>query len=376
MSAAGPAQPPLNAPPPGHALAGQSLEDLEALLTSWGQPPYRAQQVFQALWAGGAVSLEAMDALPRTLRDRLGRELVFATTRPLEAQASADGTTKWLLGLADGRRVETVLIPEGSRTTVCVSTQVGCPIGCIFCASGVGGLVRNLNGAEIAEQVLQVRRHLGSRPSHIVVMGMGEPLLNLENLLTALRLWTDARGMGFSPRRITVSTAGTPASIDRLAQSGLGVNLAVSLHAPDDAVRRRLLPGSPVGRLAGLVEAAARYARATGRDATGEYVLLAGLNDQPEHAATLARALVGRHLHVNLIPLNPVTHRPDLHAPSSEVARAFAGRLRALGVSATLRTRRGDDIRAACGQLALERTGTTGPRAQPGSAAPDAAMRP
>lgn len=349
------------------ALAALPPAELEALLSAWGEPRYRAQQVLEAFW-GGAPSFEAMAALPRALRERLDAALRFAVTCVLEAETSADGTTKWLLGLADGRRVETVLIPEGGRTTVCVSTQVGCPVGCVFCASGVGGLVRNLEAAEIVEQVLHVRRHLGQRPSHIVVMGMGEPLLNLEHLAAAIQRLIAEPGLGFSPRRITVSTASTPVLVERLAAHGLGVNLAVSLHGPDDAVRRRLIPGSPAGRVAGLVEAAARYARTTGRDATAEYVLIAGQNDLPEHADALGRALAGRHVHVNLIPINPVGHRPDLAAPSPAACREFVARLRAAGVSATLRSQRGDDIHAACGQLALERSVSPGARGpDPGS---------
>jgi 23S rRNA (adenine2503-C2)-methyltransferase len=289
------------------------------------------------------------------LRERLA-DLARPATSLVERQDSADGTTKFLFALADGRRVESVLIPEDGRNTVCVSSQVGCPIRCVFCASGVEGLVRNLTVAEIVEQVLRVRAHLGERPSHIVLMGMGEPLLNLENVVAAVRCWTDPEGLGFSPRRITVSTAGTPSKIDRLADAGLGVQLAISLHAPDDATRARLVPGSPGGRTKALVEAGARYARKTGRDVTVEYVLIGGENDAPEHADALAELTAGRHIHVNLIPLNPVSHRPDLKAPSGLAARGFLRRLHEAGVSATLRTQRGEDIAAACGQLALERS--------------------
>jgi 23S rRNA (adenine2503-C2)-methyltransferase len=366
-------------PPPAVApatLTGLAPADLRGRFAAVGLPGYRADQVFRALWRQGAPSYEAMTVLPAALRASLAASLPFAATEVLEVQASDDGTVKWLLGLADGRRVETVLIPERGRTTVCVSTQVGCPIGCVFCASGVGGLVRNLGTAEIAEQVLHVARRIGGRPSHVVVMGMGEPLLNQDALVAAIRLWTDPAGMGFSPRRITVSTAGAPAWIDRFAAHGLGVNLAVSLHAPDDRVRARLLPGSPAGRVAGLVDAAARYARTTGRDATAEYVLIAGENDGTDHAEALAEALANRHVHVNLIPLNPVSHRPDLAAPAGTEARAFVEVLRRRGVSATLRTRRGADIAAACGQLALERTAASGPARRGVPAADRGADRP
>jgi 23S rRNA (adenine2503-C2)-methyltransferase len=349
--------------PAAPVLTGLGYDALASIVAELGEPAYRAEQLFQAVWRQGATGWEDLKTLPRTMREKLAGRLAFSATSVVERQDAADGTTKWLLGLADGRRIETVLIPDDGRATVCVSTQVGCPIGCVFCASGVGGVVRDLTVAEIAEQVLHVQRHVGRRPSHVVVMGMGEPLLNLGQLAPALSLWIDERGMGFSPRRITVSTAATPAGIDRLAAEGLGVQLAVSLHGPDDVVRRRLVPASPAGRVAGLVDAAARYARATGRDATAEYVLIAGENDAPEHAEALAKALQGRHIHVNLLPLNPVGHRPDLRAPSPEASRAFVETLRRHGVSATLRTRRGDDIAAACGQLALERAlgGAPGP---------------
>ncbi|MDJ0523543.1 MAG: 23S rRNA (adenine(2503)-C(2))-methyltransferase RlmN [Planctomycetota bacterium] len=335
-------------------LAGLTLDELRDRLVALGEPPYRAKQIFQAVQQRGVLDPREMTTLPLELRERLAEEISPATEL-VEVQTSEDGTTKFLFGLHDGKRIESVLIPEDGRNTICVSSQVGCPIRCVFCASGVEGLIRNLDVAEIAEQVLRVRAHLGERPSHIVMMGMGEPLLNIENVIAAIRLWTDKDGLGFSPRRITVSTAGTPSKVDRLAESGLGVHIAISLHAPDDETRARLVPGSPGGRTRALVEAGARYARKTGRDVTVEYVLMAGENDAPEHADALAALTAGRHIHVNLIPLNPVSHRPDLKAPSGLAATGFLRRLQQQGVSATLRTQRGEDIAAACGQLALER---------------------
>jgi 23S rRNA (adenine2503-C2)-methyltransferase len=345
--------------PARSVLTGMSLADLRALVETLGEPAYRAEQVFRFVWREGITDPDAMTTLSKPLRARLREAVTLEATTVVEAEESRDGTVKLLLGLADGARVETVLIPEGDRRTVCVSTQVGCPIRCVFCASGVGGLVRNLTVAEIAEQVLRVRQRIGERPTNIVVMGMGEPLLNLHALAPAIRLWEDAAGMDFGARRITVSTAATAALIDRLIDEDLGVHLAVSLHGSDDETRGRLIPTSPEGRVADLVEAAARFARKTGRDVTVEYVLIAGENDTPEHATTLGRLLAGRHIHVNVIPLNPVTHRPDLSAPSGTVAQAFARRLEDAGVVTRLRTRRGDDIHAACGQLAIERTQAT-----------------
>jgi len=209
-----------------------------------GEPPYRAAQVFDAVQRRGELDPHAMTSLPIALRARLASAARPATER-VTLQTALDGTTKFLFSLQGGGHIESVLIPEGRRTTVCVSSQVGCPMACVFCASGVAGLIRNLHVAEIAEQVLRVRAHLQDRPSHIVMMGMGEPLLNIGNVVAAIRLWTDRAGLGFSPRRITVSTAGTPAMIDRLCETGIGVNLAVSLHAPNDATRARLIPGSP-----------------------------------------------------------------------------------------------------------------------------------
>lgn len=336
-------------------LAGLTLDELREHLVGMDEPPYRAKQVYQAVQARGVLDPHEMTTLPLALRERLAEETRPATELA-EVQASEDGTTKFLFQLVDGKRIESVLIPEDGRNTICVSSQVGCPIRCVFCASGVKGLIRNLEVAEIAEQVLRVRAHLGERPSHIVMMGMGEPLLNIDNVMAAVRLWIDRAGQGFSPRRITVSTAGTPSKVDRLAESGLGVNLAISLHAADDETRAHLVPGSPNGRTRALVEAGARYARKTGRDATVEYVLIAGENDAPEHADALAAMTAGRHIHVNLIPLNPVSHRPDLKAPSGLAATGFLRRLQQQGVSATLRSQRGEDIAAACGQLALERS--------------------
>ena len=363
---AGPGAPPVATGRP--VLTGLSLDALRALFASLREPAFRATQVFQAVWREGTTDLAGLSTLPKALRARLSEAVEPTATTVVEAETSEDGTTKLLLGLADGARVETVMIPEGDRRTVCVSTQVGCPIRCVFCASGVRGLLRNLSTAEIAEQVLRVRQRLGARPSNVVVMGMGEPLLNLKHLAAAIRLWEDPAGMDFGARRITVSTAGTAAMVDRLAEEDLGVHLAVSLHGPDDATRRRLIPTSPEGRVQDLVDAAARFARKTGRDVTVEYVLIEGENDRPAHADVLARLLVGRHIHVNLIPLNPVAHRPELHAPSNAAAHAFARRLEDAGVPTRLRSRRGDDIHAACGQLALERA-VSGPAA-PAAPAP------
>ena len=339
---------------PDLSLAGLSLDTLTERVRAWGQPAYRAKQLFHAMHGEGLLDAQRITTLPQALRELIRADAPPATT-VVEDQQSADGTRKLLLGLADGRRVEAVLIPDGKRRTVCVSSQVGCPLRCVFCASGVRGLLRNLDTSEIVEPVVHMRRLLGARPTNIVLMGMGEPLLNLDHVADAIRIWTHPEGMGMSPRRITVSTALTPAGIERLADLELGVHLAVSLHAPNDTIRANLVPDSPAGRTEALLDAAANYAERSGRDATAEYVLIAGENDHPDHAAELARLVAGRHIHVNLIPLNPVGHRPDLQAPSATASKRFVEALRTHGATATLRTRKGDDIDAACGQLALER---------------------
>ncbi len=337
-------------------LAGQTRADLEAFCTGAGLPRFRAAQIYRAVQAECRLDMEEVTTLPLAMRTKIMERFGPPATETVEVQVSDDGTRKYLFALHDGKRIEAVMIPEGKRKTVCVSSQVGCPVRCIFCASGVEGLIRNLSTAEIVEQLLRVTADLGERPTNIVMMGMREPLLNLDAVTDAIRLWTDKDGLNFSPRRITVSTAGTATRIDRLAGADLGVHLAISLHGSDDKSRAALVPGSPEGRVQQLIDAAARYARKTKRDATVEYVLIAGMNDQLRHAEYLADAIQGRHIHVNLIPLNPVKHRPDLRPPSIRDARAFAECLEHWHVSVTLRTQRGEDIDAACGQLALERS--------------------
>ncbi|MDJ0974759.1 MAG: 23S rRNA (adenine(2503)-C(2))-methyltransferase RlmN [Planctomycetota bacterium] len=337
-------------------LAAQTLDDLTALFAEWGEKRFRAAQVFTAVQQKAIVDPLAITTLPMALRERLLEHFGPPATKVVEVEKSDDGTTKYLFELHDGKRVESVLIPEDGRNTVCVSSQVGCPIRCVFCASGVKGLIRNLDTAEIVEQLLRVTRDLGQRPSNVVMMGMGEPLLNFGPVTDAIRLWIDEKGLHFSPRRITVSTAGTVAKIKQLGETNLRVQLAISLHAATDETRAALVPGSPDGRVQQLVDAAAWYTRRTGRESTLEYVLIQGENDRLVHADALVDAIDGRPIHVNLIPLNPVRHRPDLKPPSGMASVAFADRLRGQGVSCTLRTQRGEDINAACGQLALERS--------------------
>ena len=326
--------------------------DLARLLAD--EPPYRVRQVWQALHLHGAEPAE-MTALPRALRSRLEAEPALAPALRLARQSVSDGgdTVKWLWSLADGHRVETVLMHYADRSTVCVSTQAGCAMACSFCATGQAGFDRNLSTGEIVEQVVRAARAAreGDPPrrlGNVVFMGMGEPLANYDRMWGAVeRLHDD---LGLSARRLTVSTVGIVPGIRRLAGERLPVNLAVSLHAANDGLRDRLVPLNRRYPLAALVDACRDYLAAKGRRLSFEWALIDGVNDRPADAAELAPIARSLAAHVNLIPLNPT---PGYATPGSPPAtvRAFRDELRALGVNATVRRNRGTDIDAACGQL-------------------------
>ncbi len=309
-------------------------------------------QVRRWLYGGRARSIADMTDLPAKLREELARDFQIWTSQVVRHNQTDDGTEKLLVRLADGQEIECVLLRDGVRRTICISTQVGCAMGCVFCASGLDGVVRNLSAGEIVEQMLLLDRLLpeGERLSHIVVMGMGEPLANIDRLLPALGAATDAAGLGISARRITISTVGLPKVIDRLAAEQCRYNLAVSLHAPDDELRNRLVPVNKSTGLAEIVAAADGYFEASGRRLTFEYVLLAGVNDEPAHAHKLAALLRGRLALVNLIPYNPVAGLP-YGTPSAKAVARFVEILRQAGLNVQIRERKGDKINAACGQL-------------------------
>ncbi|MCC6670247.1 MAG: 23S rRNA (adenine(2503)-C(2))-methyltransferase RlmN [Planctomycetes bacterium] len=326
-----------------------------AVVEACGGLPFQARQLAHWIYVHGAEDLAQCRNLPAALRASLGAAgHVLRSTRRLHETASDDGTRKLLLGLADGETVETVLIPEGERNTLCISTQVGCPVGCVFCASGLGGVKRNLGCGEIVEQVLHGRALLapGARLTNLVVMGMGEPLLNLRNLLPALERIHDPAGIHLGARRITVSTSGLPERMREFAAAPHAYNLAVSLHAADDALRRRLVPTARAP-VAAIVAAALEYFRTKGREVTFEVVLLAGVNDRPEDAAALVRVLGHQPCTVNLIPWNPVEEIAGYARPADAQVDGFAERLRTGGVKVTVRRQRGADRDAACGQLRL-----------------------
>ncbi len=325
---------------------------VERVLAAGGQA-FQARQIEHWLYAHGATTFEQCRNVPARLKAAMasGPPLVGSTV--VHEVPAADGTRKLLLRLHDGEHIESVLIPEGDRMTLCVSTQVGCPVACVFCASGLDGVRRNLRRGEIVEQVLHARAALGStRITNVVVMGMGEPMLNLDNLIPALDRLRDEDGIGLGARRITVSTSGYPDRIRRLAQVDAAYGLAVSLHAADDELRRRLVPTARVG-VAELVAAAVDFGAAHGREVTFEVVLLADVNDRRVDAEALVARLRGVACTVNLIPWNPVAAISGLARPTDDAVDRFADHLRAAGLNVTVRRQRGADEAAACGQLRL-----------------------
>ena len=359
---------PLPILPGRESLCGLSDDQVTDWLARRDQPSYRGQQVRQWIFARGAESISDMTDLPSELREQLANEFDLFTGQVVQHQVAGDRTEKLLVELVDGKQVECVLMREPRRWTACISTQVGCAMGCVFCASGLLGLDRNLSRTEILEQVLRLTRRLepGERLTNIVVMGIGEPLANLTQLLEALEEVHAEDGLGLSPRRITISTVGLPKGIRQLAEIGRPYNLAVSLHAPNDELRNRLVPVNEQIGIDAILEAADEFFERTGRRVTYEYVLLSETNDQPRHARQLAALLSNRKAHVNLIPMNNV----DVlrwTCPGEPQTQRFATILEEAGVATTVRKRKGADIDAACGQLRLTNLKNGAPKGtQPG----------
>jgi len=349
------------------SLTELSYDELVAWITGLGEPPFRAAQVFQWIHHLLAAEFSAMTNLPADLRQRLTDLAVLKSVRQLESITSADGlTTKVLLQLFDGESIETVLMHYQGRHTVCVSTQVGCPVACAFCVTGQSGFKRNLSSGEIVDQVLhfarQLHEQLDAAITNVVLMGMGEPLLNYEATLKAIRIVNDPRGMGIGARRFTVSTAGVVPGIRRLAGEGLELGLAVSLHAADNELRNRLVPLNKRYPVSELIAACREYIHATGRRVTFEYALIETVNDTIQHARDLAGMLRNMQCHVNLIPCNP-NLRGSFRPSSRERVLAFRAELNRLRINNTVRLERGIEIRAGCGQL---RSRTAGEGAIPG----------
>ncbi len=352
----------MSAPPPSppseEAPAPADLRSLLALdPDDYPGAGYRKRQVANWVWVNGARSFDIMTNLPLELRTELASLWRVGEFGSWESFPSEDGSVKFLFTLLDGSRTEAVYMPYPDRTTLCISSQVGCPAGCSFCATGRLGFGRNLTSAEILDQVLAAAANRGHPPRRIrnvVLMGMGEPLLNLEAVIPAVRRMIDPRALDLSPRRITLSTVGIPRGIYRLAEEDLGIRLALSLHAPDDETRQRIIPTAHRFGVAEIMTAVRRYFERTRRRVTFEYTMLADLNDHSWQARRLGGLLQGIVAHVNLIPFNPWTGAP-VEGSSPARIRAFAAELADQGIDTSVRWSRGQDVGAACGQLALQR---------------------
>jgi len=353
------------------SLYDLSLSEWQALCTSWGVPAFRAKQIIEWLYKRIPADVASMNNLPADLREKLASEFrnLHQTARLERVSGSTrTHTKKLLLELHDGQCVETVIIPAKERTTVCVSSQAGCAFQCAFCASGVLGLSRNLTQGEIIAQVIHALQTIGGKPNNIVFMGIGEPFANYDNVMGAIRILNDGNALNIGARHITISTCGVVPGIERFTEEGIQVELSVSLHAPTDKQRDRIMPVNRRWPLAELMTALRRYTETTNRAVTFEYTLIKGFNDRPEDAQNIVR-LIGdsRLFRINLIPLSPVKEF-DGEAPDDDVMEGFLSFLLKSGIHTTLRWSKGTDADAACGQLRLkarrmgEDYGTTGLR--------------
>lgn len=335
-------------------LKDMQLAELENFIKELGEPKFRAKQVFQWLYKdGGVTDWGQMTNVPKALREKLAKEASLGILKSLQVQKSKlDGTRKYLFELKDGNAIESVFMKYKYGNSICVSSQAGCRMGCKFCASGMDGLVRDLTPGEIIGQLLAAEKDTGERINHVVVMGTGEPFDNYDNLSSFIRLLHDPNGLNLSLRNITVSTCGLVPGIQKFAEDFPQVNLAISLHAPNDEIRSRTMPVSKAYPMPQLLAACREYAEKTGRRVTFEYTLIKDVNDQPEHAAELSQRLRGMLCHVNLIPLNTVKES-GFATTAKKDAESFRAMLEAKGIPATIRRELGDDIDGACGQLRL-----------------------
>lgn len=317
---------------------------------------YRRAQLAAWLYAKGARQWEEMTDLPKALRAEWAEQYRISEFAEVTPFPSQDGSVKYLFTLLDGQKTEAVYMPYLNRKTICISSMVGCPAGCTFCATGRMGFGRNLTAAEILDQILFTAHHQGHSPREIrnvVLMGMGEPLLNVDNVFAALERMLHPEGLAMSPRRVTLSTVGIPRGIYKMAASGLEVRLALSLHAPDDETRQQIIPTAHRYSIAEIMEAVRHYYAQTGRRITLEYTLLKGINDQDWQARALAQHFKGISVHMNLIPWNPWEGAPHQGTPRSQILK-FAAILEQQGIPTSVRWSRGRDVGAACGQLALQ----------------------
>lgn len=329
-------------------LLGLSRAELSKYCQELGHSSFRGKQIAEWLYKKGVHDVSEMTNLPVSLREHLAANTTLTRSEIAQESKSKDGTTKYLLKLSDGETIESVLLPYADRTSVCVSTQVGCKAGCVFCATADCGFVRNLTTGEIVDQVLTLQEKGEQRVSHVVIMGMGEPLMNMRNVMNALDVLNDE--VGISMRRITLSTVGITPAIRELGEKDRQFTLAISLHAPDNQLRQQLIPMSSRFPLGDLVQACREFANNTKRRITFEYLMLAGVNDSPQQAHQLASLLRGVMGHVNLIPYNEVADK-QFHKSPKETIAAFRKVLELAGIEITQRFERGHDVSAACGQL-------------------------
>ncbi|ASS75721.1 23S rRNA (adenine(2503)-C(2))-methyltransferase RlmN [Tumebacillus algifaecis] len=339
-------------------LLNMEFEDLEKWVQSIGQPKFRGKQIFTWLYKDRVTDIDAMTNLPQKFREQLKELATINTMREVTRQVSTDGTIKWLWELYDGSTIETVLMRHDYGNSVCVSSQVGCRMGCTFCASTLGGLVRNLSGGEVVEQLLNVQRFLdgevdAERVSSVVLMGSGEPMENYDEVMKFVDTINDQNGLKIGARHITISTSGLVPAIKRLADEKRQITMAISLHATRDEIRSALMPINRRWGIAELLDSCRYYIAQTGRRISFEYALVGGQNDDLAHARELAGLLANIDCHVNLIPVNYVPERNYTRTPKDQI-RAFVNELNRLGVNATVRREKGHDIAAACGQLRAE----------------------
>ncbi len=335
----------------GIDIKSLSRDELRRVLTDRGEKAFRADQLYGWMHEKLAGSYEEMTNLPKNLRETLEREYEYVSLEIVEVQRSQlDGTCKYLFRLADGNVIESVLMRYHHGNSVCISSQAGCRMGCRFCASTIGGLIRSLRASEMLDQIYQIQRDTGERVSNVVVMGTGEPLDNYENLVRFVRLLSDENGLHISQRNITVSTCGIVPGIRKLAEEDLAITLALSLHAVTQEKRAELMPIARKYELSEVLDACAYYFRRTGRRLTFEYSLVGGVNDHPEDARRLAGLAKPLHSHINLIPVNPVTERNYVQ-PDKKVIGNFKKELEKYGINVTIRREMGRDIDGACGQL-------------------------
>ena len=332
-------------------IRSMTLEELQAVMEKIGEKPFKAKQIYQWLHEKCAADYEEMTNISRRLRERLAEAYPLSGPRAVEVQTSRiDGTQKYLFRLADGNVVESVLMRYHHGNSVCISSQVGCKMGCRFCASTLDGWTRNLLPSEMLSQIYQIRRMTGERVSNVVVMGTGEPLDNYYNLLRFIRMLTDERGQNISQRNITVSTCGLVPEIRKLAEENLQITLALSLHAPNQQKREQLMPIARRYSLPEVLDACRYYFEKTGRRMTFEYSLVGGENDSQQDAEELSRLIGGLNCHVNLIPVNPIKERSYVQS-DKKVTLNFKKKLEKYGINVTIRREMGRDIDGACGQL-------------------------